>query len=247
MKAWWISLPVDTNYQLLFSLFVFEKEGNAFGILIAKHGDHHWPIEYWSQQLEPVAGYLPCLGAILPAKIVLGFPWTILMPHTLGVLLSSQPTQRLSSSHLTSHEICLLLFLILFFLIVIISILLPSSMEDTFHDCLTLTHPLLKFHDDLQETPLDNADSSWFTNGSYLKGEHDQYTAMLLQLFEGNNFALSCFGTTGWIVCSCLGLYFSQGRSYKYLYWQLAYPWSRLWFWSAMERERLPHFQRWLN
>ena len=38
------------SYQHPFFLYVFEKEGNAFGVLTRKHGGHHRPIEIHSQQ-----------------------------------------------------------------------------------------------------------------------------------------------------------------------------------------------------
>lgn len=41
--------------------------------------------------------------------------------------------------------------------------------------CLTLTAHLLTPHHDAQETPLSNADFSWFADGSYLKGDNGKY------------------------------------------------------------------------
>ena len=45
----------QSNYQSPFFPFVYEKEGNALEVLTQKHGDHHQPIGYYSQQLDPVA------------------------------------------------------------------------------------------------------------------------------------------------------------------------------------------------
>lgn len=59
--------------------------------------------------------------------------------------------------------------------------LLLSSTDDTPYDCLALTDLLLTPHDDLQETPLDNTDFSWFTNGSYLRDENDKYAGNALE------------------------------------------------------------------
>ena len=54
---------------------------------------------------------------------------------------------------------------------------LPSFTDETPHHCLTLTgHPLTPCNN-LEETPLTNADFSWFTDGSYLKGESGKYCA----------------------------------------------------------------------
>lgn len=41
--------------------------------------------------------------------------------------------------------------------------------------CLTLTDHLLTPHHDLQETPLSNADFSWFNDGCFLKGDNGKY------------------------------------------------------------------------
>lgn len=55
--------------------------------------------------------------------------------------------------------------------------LLPFVANEVPHDCLTLTDPLLTPPDDLQETPLGNADFSWFTDGSPLMGDHGKHCA----------------------------------------------------------------------
>ena len=55
--------------------------------------------------------------------------------------------------------------------------LLPSMTNEVLHDCLTLMDHLLTPSDDLQETPLGNLDFSSFTDGSYLKGDNDEYCA----------------------------------------------------------------------
>ena len=74
-------------------------------------------------------------------------------------------------------------------------------MDGTLSDYLTLTDHLLNLNpcDDLQETSLDNADFSWFTDGSYLKGENDKYHAgcAIATPFEGSKSAFSYFSTTG--------------------------------------------------
>lgn len=53
------------NYNLAFSLFVHEREGNAFGVLVQPHGGQHYPEGYYSQQLDLTAQSLPpCLIAV---------------------------------------------------------------------------------------------------------------------------------------------------------------------------------------
>ena len=102
------------NYQIPFFLFVYEKEGNAFGVLSQKHGDHHQPIGYYSQQLDAVGHRdTPCLRAITVTaplvkaidKITVESPLTIFVPHAVEALLNSHHTRHFSASHLTSYEV----------------------------------------------------------------------------------------------------------------------------------------------
>ena len=48
-----------TNDQILFFLFVFEKEGNVLGVLTPKHWTTIDPLVYYSQKLNPVAQRFP--------------------------------------------------------------------------------------------------------------------------------------------------------------------------------------------
>lgn len=89
------------TYQIPFFLFVHEKEGNALGIPTQKQRDHHQPIRYDNQQLDPVAqGYSPCLRVITasallvkaPEEIVVGSPLTIFVPHAVEAFLNSHDT-----------------------------------------------------------------------------------------------------------------------------------------------------------
>ena len=55
-KESFINLPAlgNPSYQTFF-LFIYEKEGDTLGVLTPKHGDHHRPIRFCSQQLDPMA------------------------------------------------------------------------------------------------------------------------------------------------------------------------------------------------
>ena len=54
---------------------------------------------------------------------------------------------------------------------------LPSVTDKVPHDCLKPTDHLLTPHDDLQESPVSNADFSCFTDGSYSKGDNGKSCA----------------------------------------------------------------------
>ena len=84
----------------------------------------------------------------------------------------------------------------------------PFITNKVFDGCLTCTDLT---QDNLQETPLDNANFSWLTDGSYLKGDNDKYCAdtllqLLLMLLRQRLYL--------WLlICAYTGLYFSQGQT----------------------------------
>lgn len=161
------------NDQIPSFLFAYKKEGNALGILTQKHGDHHRPRVLQAATGPCGTGTPPCLRAITATallvkaigKTAVGSPLTISVPHAVEAPLNSHHTQHISASCLTSYEIlgvdcsshnfscCNNLNP---------ATLLPSVANEAPADCLTLMHHLLTPRDNLQETPLSNADSSWF-------------------------------------------------------------------------------------
>lgn len=66
--------------ELIFFLFMHGRKGDAEGVLTQKHGGHHRPIGYYSQQLDSVAkGSLPaCYSHDMQTdRSVVGFSLTI--------------------------------------------------------------------------------------------------------------------------------------------------------------------------
>lgn len=111
-------------------------------------------------------------------EIVMGSPLTIYVPHSVESLLNSHYTQHFSVSRLASYEVlsapnitltrCNRLNP---------ATLLPSLQDGDTHNCVLLTDHLLAPRNDLQGTPIDNADLIWFTDGSYLKDEQGHFQA----------------------------------------------------------------------
>lgn len=111
-------------------------------------------------------------------EIVMGSPLTIYVPHSVESLLNSHYTQHFSVSRLASYEVlsapnitltrCNRLNP---------ATLLPSLQDGDTHNCVLLTDHLLAPRNDLQGTPIDNADLIWFTDGSYLKDEQGHFRA----------------------------------------------------------------------
>lgn len=57
--------PKLPNHSELFTLFVYERDNQALGMLTQEHGNKHRPIAYYSTQLESVVcAYPNCLKAI---------------------------------------------------------------------------------------------------------------------------------------------------------------------------------------
>ena len=82
---------------------------------------------------------------------------------------------------------------------------------------------LLTPHDDLQEIPLGNIDFSWFTDGSYLKGDDGKYCAgyALATPFDVIKVALLPMDTSAQqteFYTLIWDLYFSQGQNCQCLY-----------------------------
>ena len=77
------------------------------------------------------------------------------------------------------------------------------------------------------EIHLGNGDFSWFTDGCYLKVTMANIVLVMLNSFWGNIFTDRYFSQTSWIICSYMGLYFSQGQNYQYLFIPVVYIWKR--------------------
>ena len=105
------------NYWIPFYAFACDKKGSNFGVLTPKLRNHHLPIGYYSQQLDPVAHqYLPCLRIIAATallvkateKFVVECPLIIFMSHEVEVLPNFHHTQHFSASCLISQNVPLL-------------------------------------------------------------------------------------------------------------------------------------------
>ena len=146
---------------------MYEKERNAFGLLIQKN--HHQPIGYNHHQLDFVAwGYNPCLRAItatninilvkVTKKIIVGFTLSIFVPNTVEALLNSHHTQHFSVTYLPSMKNFCYLLLQNSYIAKTLTLLLfsPPALKAFSLNCLTLIDPLLQTPY-LQEIPLNNS------------------------------------------------------------------------------------------
>lgn len=94
-------------------------------------------------------------------EIVMGFPITVFVPHSVEALVNSHHTHHCSVSRLTSYELPLLS-------IPHITMsrcshlhpatLLPLPSDEMLHGCIILSNQLCSSRTDLQEIPLTNTD-----------------------------------------------------------------------------------------
>uniref|UniRef100_A0A8C4WCJ3 Uncharacterized protein n=1 Tax=Gopherus evgoodei TaxID=1825980 RepID=A0A8C4WCJ3_9SAUR len=59
------------NYSKPFHLFVHERGGIASGVLTQLSGPHHFPLAFYSQQIDPVAQGTPSCTRTLAAAVLL--------------------------------------------------------------------------------------------------------------------------------------------------------------------------------
>ncbi|XP_075050468.1 uncharacterized protein LOC142129766 [Mixophyes fleayi] len=105
------------NYELPFNLFCHEQEGHAHGVLTQEHGSRQRPLGYYSQKLDSViVGAPTCIKAVAAAAlllqkvadIVLNYPLTIQVPHSVMEILNQARTKHISAARLTKYEVALL-------------------------------------------------------------------------------------------------------------------------------------------
>lgn len=181
------SAPVlgTPDYQKRFFLFVHERSGCSLSLLCQTHGTHKRPCAYFSAVLDPVASALPtCLRAVAAAAvavrqtegIVLGSPLTVLVPHSVDILLNKTKTQHLTSARLHGYELTLLNPHITIQRCTTLNpaTLLPLPAADPLtqpphHDCMFRTEAETKSRVDLKDTAFPEAEGHLWVDGSCLK------------------------------------------------------------------------------
>ncbi|KAK4811058.1 hypothetical protein QYF61_016344 [Mycteria americana] len=154
MKAPALGLPDVTKP---FWLFSHEKQGIALGVLAQRLGLYKRAVAYFSKQPDEVSkGWPGCLRAMAAVvlniqeaqKFTLGQKITVLASHT--AILVEPDDVDIEVTNVTNPA----------------SFLSGVTSESLIHDCLETIETVYSSRPDLKEEPLEDAQDSWFTDGS---------------------------------------------------------------------------------
>ncbi|KAJ1189940.1 hypothetical protein NDU88_006681 [Pleurodeles waltl] len=175
------------DYTKPFTLFCHERDACSLSVLTQAHGGINRPVAYFSATLDPVAAALPgCLRAVAAVGIsltqsegiVMGHPLTVMVPHSVEILLTRSRTQHMTGARLTRYETIILgspNVQLKRCTTLNPATLLPSenaeieNAEDVEHDCLQVTEFCTKPRPDIRDTKLDENDHIIFVDGSCLR------------------------------------------------------------------------------
>ncbi|KAJ1154132.1 hypothetical protein NDU88_006887 [Pleurodeles waltl] len=175
------------DYTKPFTLFCHERDACSLSVLTQAHGGINRPVAYFSATLDPVAAALPgCLRAVAAVGssltqsegIVMGHPLTVMVPHSVEILLTRSRTQHMTGARLTRYETIILgspNVQLKRCTTLNPATLLPGenaeieNAEDVEHDCLQVTEFCTKPRPDIRDTKLDENDHIIFVDGSCLR------------------------------------------------------------------------------
>ncbi|KAJ1205525.1 hypothetical protein NDU88_000958 [Pleurodeles waltl] len=175
------------DYTKPFTLFCHERDACSLSVLTQAHAGINRPVAYFSATLDPVAAALPgCLRAVAAVGIsltqsegiVMGHPVTVMVPHSVEILLTRSRTQHMTGARLTRYETVILGSPNV--QLKRCTTLNPATLfpgenaeienaEDVEHDCLQVTEFCTKPRPDIKDTKLDENDQIVFVDGSCLR------------------------------------------------------------------------------
>ncbi|XP_014809646.1 PREDICTED: uncharacterized protein LOC106895075 [Calidris pugnax] len=176
MRAPALGLPDVTKP---FWLFSHEKQGIALGVLAQRLGPYKRAVAYFSKQLDEVSkGWPGCLRAVAAVilnieearKFTLGQKMTVLVSHTVSAVLEQKGNHWLSPSRFLKYQAILVesddIKIEVTNVVNPASFLSGATTEPLTHDCLETIETVYSSRPDLKEEPLEDAQDSWFTDGS---------------------------------------------------------------------------------
>ncbi|KAJ1205772.1 hypothetical protein NDU88_001199 [Pleurodeles waltl] len=175
------------DYTKPFVLFWHERDACSLSVLTQVHGGVNPPVAYFLATLDPVAAALPgglravaAVGQSLTQceGIVMGHPITVMLPHSVEILLTRTKTQHMTNARLTKYETIILgspNVTLKRCTVLNPATLLPSenteveNVEDVEHDCLEVTEMCTKPRPDIKDTQMEENDQIIFVDGSCLR------------------------------------------------------------------------------
>ncbi|NXW52150.1 POL3 protein, partial [Nyctiprogne leucopyga] len=162
-----------------FWLFSYEKQGIALGVLAQRLGPYKRAVAYFSKQLDKVSkGWPGCLRAVAAVvtniqearKFTLGQKMTVLVSHTVSAVLEQKGGHWLSPQRFLQYQAVLVeqddVEIMVTNIVNPASFLSGAQDEPVSHDCIETIEATYSSRPDLQEEPLEDAEDSWYTDGS---------------------------------------------------------------------------------
>ncbi|KAJ1092899.1 hypothetical protein NDU88_006009 [Pleurodeles waltl] len=157
------------DYTKHFTLFCHERDACSLSVLTQAHGGVNRPVAYFSATLDPVAA----VGVSLNQSegIVMGHPLTVMVPHSVEILLTRSRTQHMTGARLTRYETIILgspNVKLKRCTTLNPATLFPSenvkieNAEDIEHNCLQVTEFCTKPRPDIKDIPIGRKQSSYF-------------------------------------------------------------------------------------
>ncbi|NXU46847.1 POL3 protein, partial [Drymodes brunneopygia] len=176
MRAPALGIPDVTKPFLLFS---HERQGMALGVLAQELGPYKRAVAYFSKQLDEVSkGWPGCLRAVAAVvlniqearKFTLGQKMTVMVSHTVSAVLEQKGNHWLSPQRFLKYQAILIeqddVEIIVTNIVNPASFLSDAKEEPVSHDCIETIEATYASRPDLQENPLEDAEDSWFIDGS---------------------------------------------------------------------------------
>ncbi|GAB0196130.1 hypothetical protein GRJ2_002078300 [Grus japonensis] len=206
-----------------------QPQGIALGILAQDLGPYRRAVAYFSKQLDATAkGWPGCLRAVAAVvlniqearKFTLGQKMTVLVSHTVSVVLEAKGGHWLSPQRFLKYQAIMVeqddVEIIVTNIVNPASFLSGNTGEPVHHDCLETIETTYSSRSDLRDSPMENTEN-WFTDGSsyVLSGKrHAGYAITTSQeIIESGPLPMSTSAQKAEIIALTRALELAQGKA----------------------------------